>query len=118
MGGKQTKRERRRQVVETRSEVLDDRELGVRVELTARGGYLVQWRSGTSSIDQLLGIERVRTALDDIEREVVLACRIAEGYSWEELGWCLGLTAEAVRRRYAGAERDLLAAVAEAGEKR
>lgn len=110
MGGKQTKRQRRRESIEAASEVLEDHELGVRVELTPRGGYLVQWRSKAHPVDQLMGLERVRAALADIEQEVVLAARVAEGFSWEEIGWCLGITAEAARRRHVQAEREILGA--------
>lgn len=117
MGGKQTKRERRREAFETALQVRTDPEFGIRVEDTPRGGYLVQWRSNPHPTEILMGMTRLRAVLEDLEREVVLALRVADGYSWEEIGWCLEVTGEAVRRRHSAAELEVLAAIdAEGGE--
>lgn len=53
-----------------------------------------------------MGLRPLRQLVDAIEREHVLGLR-AVGVSWQDVGFFLGMTGEAARRRHAELERSL-----------
>lgn len=103
MGGRQTKRQRRAAGIQHAREVYTDAELGIRADLDRQGRLKVQWHPGRDETVGLISLERLRGFLDAVEAELVLSLR-EQGLSWDELGWCLGQSGEAVRRRHWSAD--------------
>lgn len=99
---KRTYRQKRRAAVEQSRVEWSNREYGVALE-TIRQGHgervRLRWVLDPDPFVVLLSLGTVRQLLDQVEAEAVSGSR-QDGASWEELGWALGLTGEAVRRRH------------------
>ena len=106
MSGSQTKRARRAARVEELREVYTDDDFGLRLDADNRGRLRLQWRPDQDPALGLLGLERVRRLLDEMETEWVLYTR-ADGASWGDVGMLLGITAEGARKRFGQVVRDL-----------
>ena len=110
--GSQRKRAARRAGIETAREEWTDHEFGISLETMPSGRHRVRWQMDQDPTITLLGLSRLRGLLEVVEREYVLGLR-QDGDSWDDIGWTLGITGEACRRRHAAAEAELLAALGE-----
>lgn len=110
MSGKRMKRERRRAGVVAMREQWSDPEFGLQIDSYANGRTRVTWSVDREPSMALLGLGRLRSLVNELEEELVLSLRM-DGESWDEIGWLLDRTGEAVRRRYAAAESAYRAAL-------
>jgi hypothetical protein len=106
MGGRQTKRQRRSEGVGHQREVWSDHDFGLSLKMNNYGRALVTWRPDREVSIALLGLERVRGLLSELEREWVLQLR-ESGASWDDVGMFLAITGEAARRRHGAADREV-----------
>lgn len=110
MSGTRSKRDRRRRALEEARETWTDEAYGISLELIRQGRgqrARLRWLIDEEPMLALMGLHALRRMLDGVERELVLAGR-SDGLSWEDLGWALERTGEAVRRRHAAAEAEYL----------
>lgn len=101
-----TRRKQRRQMQRERFEEIRDDWRDEQFGLSIRGYKPGQaWRGQFRwSIDRdsylaLMALERARQALDGLEMQLVEEVR-TDGASWDDVGFALGLTGEAVRKKY------------------
>jgi len=113
--GSARKREARAAGVEALREVWADREYGVTLSQSRGGQLRLSWVIDSHEEIALLGLSTVRGLVDEVERENVLALR-AVGVSWADIGFFLGMTGEAARRRHGQVERELEQLVEDGGE--
>lgn len=108
MTRKRSVRERRRLVLDTARETATAEELGLTLEVK-RGRARLVWDIDPEGDLALLALPYVRQLLEDVETELVLAMRV-EGASWSDLGFLLGTTGEAARKRFQPLEVEYLRA--------
>lgn len=97
-----------------REEWTDD-QYGISLDRTAAGRVRFRWLVDQDLSVALLGLSQVRGLLDVLEREYVFGLRQG-GDSWDDIGWLLGITGEAARRRHAAAELEYLRSLGEGSE--
>lgn len=66
----------------------------------------VRWYVDRDPFQALIALSRLRQTLSGVEHELVHGCREA-ALSWDDIGFALGVTGEAVRKRYVDTERHL-----------
>lgn len=92
-------------------EVWKDEDYGIGIRETRRGARLT-WDIDREQIVALMGLHQLRgQVLARIESELVIGLR-ADGMPWEEIGWALGISRDAVRKRHPDADRDARAMAA------
>ena len=100
--GKRTRQAKRRAALDNARVEWRDHEYGISLE-TIRLGHgeraRLRWLLDPDPMVVLLSLGAMRKVLHEVEGQYVRACR-QDGASWEELGWALGVTGEAVRRRH------------------
>lgn len=103
MSGRQSKAARRRAGHKVIRETWADGEFGIRLETYGTGRTRLSWSIDRDPAVALVGVERVRALLVELEEEIVLQLR-AEGESWDDIGVLMDRTGEAVRRRFGQAD--------------
>lgn len=101
--GRSRKRAAERAGVDQIREIWSDTDYGVRLERVRRGrgqATRLVWDLDAEPVITLMALPVVRSLLDSIEREYVLGER-AIGTSWDDIGYLLGGSGEAARRRHA-----------------
>lgn len=96
MSGRASKRQRRREAVSTARGTWEDDAFGIRVEGMSGGRARLTWTTDRDLSIAAMALERVRRVVSGLESEIVLGLRI-EGESWDDIGFLLGKTGEAVR---------------------
>ena len=98
---KQRRLDKLRQV----QDVWKDEDYGIKISETRRGLRLV-WDQPREAFEGLLSLDYLRRGvMQQLESELVVTLR-AEGLAWDEIGWALGISRDAVRKRHPGADRD------------
>lgn len=88
----------RREAAQRARALWSQEEFGLRI-LQRRQGARVQWDVPADNFVALMGLDRLRRlVVDGMEVELVTAMRL-DGESWEDIGWALGVSGEAVRKR-------------------
>ena len=96
-------RQARRTKIEHARDVGSQAEFGLTIT-ERRSGLRVQWDVDRDSFVALLALHRLRDGLlAQLEQELVAGLRL-QGVSWEEIGWALGVSGEAARKRLRAAE--------------
>jgi hypothetical protein len=86
-------------------EVWRDEDYGITMSET-RGGGRLTWSVDRDSFVALMALHQLRDAvLVQIERDLVVTLR-GQGVAWDEIGWALGLSRQAVQKRHPVADRD------------
>lgn len=92
-------------------EVWKDQDYGIAVSETRRGARLT-WEIDREQFVALMGLHQLRgQVLARIEGDLVIGLRAA-GIPWDEIGWALGISRDAVRKRHPDADRDARAMAA------
>jgi hypothetical protein len=92
-------------------EVWKDQEYGISVSETRRGGRLT-WDIDREQFVALMGLHQLRGhVLAGMEHDLVIGLRAA-AIPWDEIGWALGISRDAVRKRHPDADRDVRAMTA------
>ena len=98
-------KQRRQEKIRQAQEVWKDEDYGIKISETRRGLRLV-WDQDRDPLVGLLSLDYLRrTMLAQLESELVVTLR-AEGLAWDEIGWALGVSRDAVRKRHPSADRD------------
>lgn len=85
--------------------VWQDADYGIKISETRRGLRLV-WDQDRDPLVGLLSLDYLRRRmLAQLESELVVTLR-SEGLAWDEIGWALGISRDAVRKRHPTADRD------------
>jgi hypothetical protein len=117
--GKSRKREERQAAVRHAVDHWGDHEFGISLEEVRQGHgsrMRLRWLLDNDPYVVLMSLPYLRGLLDAVEREYVLALRVEADTSWEDLGFALGITGEAARRRHRPAELEYREAVELDGE--
>lgn len=102
VSGAQKKRGRRRERIAAAHVEWADEDFGLSLERDRRGGgdrLQVIWRLNPDPVLSLMAVPHVLQLVAELEREWVLVQREA-GDSWDDIGWCLGISGETLRRRH------------------
>lgn len=105
-GMKQRKwvKEQRADKIRNAQEVWRDQDYGIAISETRRGGRLT-WSIDRDSFVALMALHQLRdVVLDQVERDLVVMLR-AGGVAWDEIGWALGLSRQAVQKRHPDADQ-------------
>jgi len=95
-------------------EVWRDTDYGITISDTRRGGRVV-WSIDRDVFVALMALHQLRdVVLDQVESDLVVALR-SQGVAWDEIGWALGLSRQAVQKRHPDADQ-VARAVASGGE--
>jgi len=100
--GKQRKRAVRRAHVDEVREFWTDDQFGIRMAHVGRGRaerLRLTWDVDPLADMALVALPYLRAAVDMIEQEQVLICR-ADGLSWDDIGFALGISDVAARKRH------------------
>jgi len=98
-------KQRRLDKVRQAQAVWKDKDYGITISETRRGLRLV-WDQARDPFAGLLALDYLRRGiLQELESELVVTLR-AEGLAWDEIGWALGISRDAVRKRHPSADRD------------
>lgn len=104
--GSARKRAAREAGLDSLREVWADRDFGVSLAQSRGGQLRLTWIIDSHEEVVLMSLDTVRRFVDEVEREHVLALR-AVGVSWADLGYFLGMTGEAARRRHSALQHEL-----------
>ncbi len=92
-------------------EVWKDQDYGIVISGTRRGAR-VTWDIDREQFVALMGLHQLRDqVLARMEGDLVVGLRAA-AIPWDEIGWALGISRDAVRKRHPNADRDAQAAAA------
>jgi len=103
-------KQQRAEKIRHAEEVWKDEDYGITLEETRRGLKLT-WNQDHDSFGALMGLHQLRRLLVQVEDELVVTMR-SQGIAWDEIGWALGISRDAVRKRHPNADRDAWAAAA------
>jgi len=97
-------------------EVWRDQDYGITLSETRRGLRLT-WDQDRDAFVALMALNHLqRGVLEQLEAELVVTLR-SQGVAWDEIGWALALSRQAVQKRHPAADRDARA-LASGGEVR
>lgn len=92
-------------------EVWKDQDYGITISQSRRGSRLT-WDIDREHFVALMGLHQLRgQVLESLERQLVIQLRAA-AMPWDEIGWALGVSRDAVRKRHPEADRDVRAMAA------
>jgi hypothetical protein len=92
-------------------EVWKDHEYGISVSET-RAGARLTWDIDREQFVALMALQHLRGhVLAGMEHDLVIGLRAA-AIPWDEIGWALGISRDAVRKRHPDADRDVRAMAA------
>jgi len=107
-------KQQRAEKIRHAQEVWRDEDYGITISQPRRGARLT-WDVNRDAFTGLMALHQLRdVVLERVESEMVVALR-AQGVAWDEIGWALGLSRQAVQKRHPGADLDarVLASVGE-----
>jgi len=97
-------KERRLEKVRYAQEGWSDEAYGLKVQET-RAGVRLTWALDRDAFVALMALHQLRDGLlERFEFDLVVKLR-SEGLPWEEIGWALGLSRQAVQKRHPGADQ-------------
>lgn len=99
MDKRTTRRRRRLQAADRARTTWADQDFGLSLRAKGGGRASLRWDIHPEPGLALLALPRLRAVLEQVETQLALQLR-AEGDSWADVGFFLGLTGEAARRRY------------------
>jgi len=104
-------KQQRAEKIRHAQEVWKDKDYGITFVETRRGARLT-WDIDRERFVALMGLHQLRDeVLASLERQLVVQLRGA-GIAWDEIGWALGISRDAVRKRHPDADRDARAMAA------
>ena len=103
-------KQQRAEKIRHAQEVWKDQDYGIKIEETRRGLRLT-WDQDRESFTALMALNHLRRLLVELEDELVVTLRI-QGLPWDEIGWALGISRDAARKRHPNADRDAQAMAA------
>jgi hypothetical protein len=104
-------KQQRAEKIRHAQEVWKDQDYGIKIEQIRRGVRLT-WDIDRETFVALMALNHLRRAvLGHLESELVVQAR-AQGIAWDEIGWVLGTSRQAVQKRYPNADRDAQAMAA------
>lgn len=81
--------------------VLRDRGYGLLVKRGSKGALRLEWRGENDPLGSLMGLGNLREVVEElIRREAHDAIQV--GYSWEDVGYALGMTRQGAWQKLAG----------------
>lgn len=98
-GRKRALRDRRREGLATARESGSDEGFGIKLGTGRADRMQVTWSMDHDPFLALMGLGRLREYLSAFEVELVAKCRYQSGLSWDEIGWAVGVSGEALRKR-------------------
>jgi hypothetical protein len=107
-------KQQRAEKIRHAQEVWRDEDYGITIS-QPRSGARLTWDVNRDAFTGLMALHQLRDAvLAQIESDMVVTLR-GQGVAWDEIGWALGLSRQAVQKRHPVADRDARA-VASGGE--
>jgi len=104
-------KQQRAEKIRHAQEVWKDQDYGITISETRRGARLT-WDIDREHFVALMALHQLRgQVLERLESELVTELRAA-AIAWDEIGWALGVSRDAVRKRHPDADRDARAMAA------
>jgi hypothetical protein len=98
-------KQQRAEKIRHAEEVWKDEDFGITISET-RQGLRLTWNQDRETFTALMALNHLRRAvLAGLEGELVVTMR-SQGIAWDEIGWALGISRDAVRKRHPNADRD------------
>jgi hypothetical protein len=98
-------KERRAEKIRLAQEVWKDEDYGIKIAETRHGARLT-WDVDQDSFVALMALHQLGdVVLARMESDIVTVLR-GEGVAWDEIGWALGITGQAAKKRHPAADRN------------
>jgi len=105
-------KERRAEKIRLAQEVWKDEDYGIKIAETRQGARLT-WDVDRDTFVALMALHQLRgSVLARMESDIVIGLRGGD-VAWDEIGWALGITGQAAKKRHPAADRNARLMLAE-----